>query len=249
MVGPFIFMDQGGPITVPYRADAGVPEHPHAGLSTFTYLMAGSGYHRDSAGHEQIIQTGDIALMTAGSGITHEERPDQSENSSTREVYFLQLWLALPDEREDMPPTFEHHPAASLPMVRMDGAELRVLIGEAWGQRAPTSAFVETVFVEMHLDPGCELPIEPDCAERAIFLLEGDATIGGVDAEPYDLNVLETGQKPVLATKQGARAILLGGASFPTPRFVAGSFVASSEQKIMQWMRDYRAGRFPTIGG
>ena len=211
MVGPFIFMDQGGPLTVPCRADAGVPEHPHAGLSTFTYLMAGTGYHRDSAGYEQIIETGDIALMTAGSGITHEERPPQSDQSPTREVYFLQLWLALPDEREDMAPVFEHHPAASLPTVSLDKAEVRVLIGEAWGARAPTSVFVETVFAELFLEPGCKLPIEPDCAERGLYLLEGDAAVDGKAVKSYDLNLLADDAKPVLTSEHGARVILLGG--------------------------------------
>ncbi len=247
MVEPFIFMDQGGPLTVPYRADAGVPEHPHAGLSTFTYLMAGSGYHRDSAGNEQIIETGDIALMTAGSGITHEERPNRTDNSPTRDVYFLQMWLALHDDREDMAPVFEHHPAAALPLIQLDGASARILIGQGWGKRAPTSVFVETVFADLEIEPGGELTVELDCEERATFLLEGDVAIEGAPVELHHLNLLQAGEAPVLSSKEGGRAILLGGETFPSPRFVAGSFVASSEQKIMKWMRDYRSGNFPSI--
>ncbi|MEM8917483.1 MAG: pirin family protein [Pseudomonadota bacterium] len=248
MVGPFIFMDQGGPLTVPYRPDAGVPEHPHAGLSTFTYLMAGSGYHRDSAGNEQIIETGDIALMTAGSGITHEERPNQNDGAATRDVYFLQMWLALPDEKEEMDPVFEHHPAASLPLVALDGGQARILIGEAWGQSAPTTTFVETIFADVKIEPGGQLPIDSACAERAVFLLEGDASIDGKVIKHHHLNILQPANRPILASENGARAILLGGANFLSKRFVAGSFVASSEAKIRQWMRDYRAGDFPSIG-
>ena len=70
MVGPFIFMDQGGPLELPDGTSGGVPEHPHAGLSTFTYLMEGSVEHTDSAGNQAVVERGDVALMTAGSGIT-----------------------------------------------------------------------------------------------------------------------------------------------------------------------------------
>jgi len=133
MVGPFIFMDQGGPVTVPNNAGGGVPEHPHAGLSTFTYLMDGVLKHRDSAGYAATIRAGDIALMTAGRGITHEEMPDRTIKTPTQAVFFAQLWLALPDALEALEPTFAHHRQDDVPVVRDAGVAARVAGGvRAW---------------------------------------------------------------------------------------------------------------------
>ena len=246
MVGPFIFMDQGGPLDLPSGA-GGVPEHPHAGLSTFTYLISGSVFHRDSAGNVQTVNSGDIALMNAGSGITHEELASSDESSQTREVYFCQMWLALPDDKEDMPPSLEHYSAAELPYVKEEGASVKLLMGTGWNQTAPTTCFIDTIFADIEVEAGKSLSIENSSEERAIFLLEGDGAIDGVDLELHNLVILGSGDRPQLSSKNGCRAILLGGAKFPSQRYIAGSFVASSQDKIRYWMREYQTGQFPRI--
>lgn len=249
MVGPFIFMDQGGPSEMPKNPDGGVAEHPHAGLSTFTYLLAGRGYHRDSAGFEAPIGAGDIALMTAGSGITHEERGDPDNPDPIEHVYFVQMWLALPDELEEMDPAFELHKQASLPLVRREGGTARVLMGTGWGATAPSTAYVETIFADITVDPGGRFPIEVTSEERGLYLLEGTATINGEDLPPHALCLIAPGGTPEITTRPGCRVILLGGAPFPTPRYVAGSFVASSQEKLLQLNTRYRTGDFPSIAG
>lgn len=249
MVGPFIFMDQGGPLEVPNSPSAGVGEHPHAGLSTFTYLLAGNGFHRDSAGHISAISLGDIALMTAGSGITHEELPDPDDQSATLPIYFIQMWLALPDDREDMTPAFELHHKASLPVIETLGCRATVIMGTAWGETAPTTCFVETVFADIQVSAHGKIPIPSKCAERAVYLLEGTAQLDGLELEQFALTVLTAGSESILSSEQGCRLILLGGEPFPSPRYIAGSFVGSSNEKINQWARNYQSGDFPSIKG
>ncbi len=247
MVGPFIFMDQAGPTRLPRTSAEGVPEHPHAGLATFTYLLEGSLLHRDSAGHEAKVRAGDVALMTAGRGITHEERPNTEDLGPEHHVYFVQTWLALPDAVEDAPPAFELHQQADIPEVDFNDARAWVLIGAAWDKVAPTTQYTETVFADLDMRPGGVAPIVCSCAERALYVLEGDARLEGAPVELHTLTLLEDNRAPILSSEHGCRAILLGGAPFPSRRFIAGSFVASSEAKIEGWTRDYQAGRFPHI--
>ncbi|MEO1304344.1 MAG: pirin family protein [Pseudomonadota bacterium] len=247
MVGPFIFMDQGGPATLPNGPNAGVGEHPHAGLSTFTYLLAGKGYHRDSAGHAASIQTGDIALMTAGSGITHEELPHPEDTSPVLDSYFVQMWLALPDEVEDMKPAFELHRADTLPIIEFGSGHARVLMGTAWGATAPTTCFIDTVFVDLDLRQGAPVPIEIDSDECALFVLEGDCDVSGSHLKRHTLSILDTGQSLTIKTSTHCRAVLFGGAAFPSRRYIGGSFVASSPEKIRDHKMRYIGGQFPAI--
>lgn len=247
MVGPFIFMDQGGPVKLPNGPNAGVREHPHAGLSTFTYLLAGKGYHCDSAGHTATIEKGDIALMTAGSGITHEELPHPEDTNPILDSYFVQMWLALPDEVEDMPPAFELHRAETLPIVEFASGDARVLMGTAWGATAPTTCYVDTVFADLNFHKGTSIPIEIDCDECALFVLEGECEINGVQAVEHTLCVLDMREALTVQTKTQCRAVLLGGETFPSPRFIGGSFVASSREKILQHQQRFIGGEFPAI--
>ncbi len=246
MVGPFIFFDHGGPFerdSMP--PGAGVPEHPHAGLATFSYLMHGTVHHRDSAGHRAAIQSGDIALMTAGSGITHEEIPQPGD--SPRHM-FAQLWLALPDEYEETVPGFEHHHQNDLPLIDFDRATARLTMGTGWGETAPTTSYSDTIFAELNIDAGGQLPVPASWDERALFLMEGDASIEGVGLKPFEVTILKPEVDIELASPGGARLLLLGGGTFPSRRHIAGSFVGSSPEKITNWMQAWQTGDFPRIG-
>ncbi|MEM9085044.1 MAG: pirin family protein [Pseudomonadota bacterium] len=247
MVGPFIFMDHGGPTQVPKEFANGVPEHPHAGLSTFTYLLAGTVLHRDSAGHFGRIEAGDIALMTAGSGITHEERPDREDPSPYRTASFIQMWLALPDEFEEVPPDFEHHRADTLPRLETEGARASVLIGSAWGLSAPIQTYGDAVFVDIECARSSSINLPKEVDELAIYLLEGQASINDVPIEEHALAVAQGEEPLTLFSEGGCRAIILGGARFGSERFLGGSFVASSPEKLNALQHAYRSGSFPRI--
>lgn len=247
MVGPFIFLDQGGPFDVPAQLMQGVEEHPHAGLSTLTYLLAGSGMHRDSAGHTATIETGDVALMTAGRGVTHEERPNPADMSPVRTIYFAQFWLALPDELEDMAPTFEHHARDALPLINVAGGEVRLLMGDGWGQTAPTTQHADAVLADMSIKRGGSVPLEIASQERALFVLEGNVVVDGVPVNRHHLAILETEAKPVIESQGAARLLIFGGNQFASNRYIGGSFVGSSTEKINRWAQAYRQGQFPTL--
>src|SRR3984957_12339218 len=106
-VGAWCFVDHYGPMSVDGVTGMQVPPHPHIGLQTVTWLLDGNVLHRDSLGSEQMIQPGQLNLMTAGRGIAHaEESPTEHEPW----LHGVQLWLALPSAQRQVPPAFEHHP-------------------------------------------------------------------------------------------------------------------------------------------
>src|SRR5437016_1440730 len=125
-VGPFVFFDHFGPLTTRPGDNHDVRPHPHIGLATVTYLLEGAMLHRDNLGSVQRIEPGAINWMTAGRGIVHSERGPEDLRSKVYVNHGLQLWAALPKAFEDMAPEFSHTPAETIPVVSVDGAEVRV---------------------------------------------------------------------------------------------------------------------------
>ena len=247
MVGPFIFVDQFGPAQLDLGTGMDVRPHPHINLATVTWLFEGAIEHRDSLGSVSTIRPGQVNLMTAGSGIVHSERSPQTERNSGPKLYGMQTWLALPDGREEIAPAFEA--VTDLPIVEDGRAKAIVIMGELWGERAPTTTYAETIYAEIVLEPGGAIPIEEDADERAVMLVGGEATIDGHELEKFSLAVLQPGRDMTLESKTGARVMLLGGEAFQTPRHAWWNFVSSSRARIQQAKEDWREGRFPKVPG
>ena len=167
MVGPWIFFDHMGPAEFPAGTGINVRPHPHINIATVTYLFEGEILHRDSLGSLQGIGPGDINLMVAGRGIVHSERERPEVTAQAHQLHGLQLWLALPEEDEEVKPAFHHYPAADIPALEVDGVPLRVMMGSAYGVTSPVRVFAETLYVEAHLQPGQSIVL-PGAAERAV---------------------------------------------------------------------------------
>ncbi len=247
MVGPFIFVDQFGPAVIPPGAAMDVRPHPHIGLATVTWLFEGAINHRDSIGSFATIRPGQVNLMTAGKGIVHSERGLPQELDQAKPVYGMQTWLALPDGREEIAPAFESF--ADLPLIEDTCVTARVIMGSLWGHTAPTTQHAQTIYAEILLAPGGEIPIDPEADERAVMLVGGEAQLDGVPLELYALAVLAPGAAMRLSSTQGGRVMLLGGEAFATPRHVWWNFVSSSRDAINQAKDDWRQGRFPKVPG
>ena len=232
LVGPFIFFDHMGPATLAAGVGLDVRPHPHIGLATVTYLFDGAIMHRDSLGTEQKIVPGDVNWMTAGRGIVHSERTPPAERAAGATIHGIQTWVALPLADEDIEPSFEHHPAATLPQIKRNGVTLRVIAGTAFGHTAPARTFSGTLYVAAHFTPGSAFALEPEHDERGVYLVEGDLAIDGTPLEPGQMAVLVPGETVTLASTGGATAMLLGGEKLEGERFIEWNFVASSRQKI-----------------
>ena len=250
MVGPFIFFDQMGPAEFVTGAGIDVRPHPHIGLGTVTYLIDGSFRHRDSLGTDQVITPGAVNWMLAGRGITHSERTDTATRAGPHPLFGIQTWLALPEDREDLPPAFEHHPRGALPMIEDAGARVRLILGHAWGARAPATMQSDLFYAMAVLEPGARFPLPDDHEDRGLHVLDGSVTIAGQDFGAGQMLVFRPGDRlAVAAGPQGARVMALGGATLGGPRHIWWNFVASSRDRIeaakAAWAaRDWQNGPF-----
>ncbi|HEY0477176.1 MAG TPA: pirin family protein [Kofleriaceae bacterium] len=249
VVGPFIFLDHMGPITLAPGVGFDVRPHPHIGLSTVTYFLAGENVHRDSLGTVQVNRPGDINVMTAGRGIVHSERADPAFRAAGGAMHGVQIWLALPDASEDVEPSFEHHPKATLPEVAPSpGVRGRVLFGEAFGARSPIRHPSEPLLVDLELAAGASLELPAGAAERAVFVIEGELTVGDDALGADHLAVLRGGVPAALAARTAARVLVLGGPPVG-PRLIEWNFVASSRDRIDRARDAWKARQFPVIPG
>jgi redox-sensitive bicupin YhaK (pirin superfamily) len=249
MVGPFLFFDQMGPAHLEVGTGIDVRPHPHINLATVTYLFEGAIDHRDSIGTFATIEPGAVNLMTAGHGIVHSERSPASQRAQGPDLSGIQTWIALPEANEEMDPAFEHVEKTALPVIETPNARARIIMGSLWGATAPTTTYAGTIYADIVLDPGGEVPVDADADERAVYLALGEASLDGVPLEPMTLYVLKPGIATSLKSRSGGRVMLCGGDAFSTPRHVWWNFVSSSRERINQAKEDWNAGRFPKVPG
>lgn len=246
MVGPFVFLDHMGPVQLAPGTGFDVLPHPHIGLSTVTYFFAGENVHRDSLGTVQVNRPHDLNIMTAGKGVVHSERADPAFREAGGLMHGIQIWLALPDAHEDDEPSFEHHPAATLPAITPGpGARGRVLLGSAFGASSPVRHPSEPLLVDLELDAGATIEVPADAAERAVFVIEGAVEIGDALAADH-LAVLLPGKPVTVRATERARILVIGGSPVGA-RLIEWNFVASTRAKLDAARDAWRARKFPVI--
>lgn len=246
-IGPFIFFDQMGPAHLPPGHGLDVRPHPHINLATVTYLFAGAIDHRDSLGTFRTIEPGAVNLMTAGRGIVHSERSPAHLRPDGPELSGIQTWLALPTDKEEIDPAFEHVPKDRLPVIEASEAIVRVVMGTLYGATSPVTQHSETIYADIALRPGGSVPIDSPADERAVYVAEGDASLDGMPLEPQMLYLLRPGITATLRSERGAHVMLCGGAPLDGPRHVWWNFVSSRRDRINQAKEDWRAERFPVV--
>jgi redox-sensitive bicupin YhaK (pirin superfamily) len=246
-VGPFVFFDHFGPVREEPGVNHDVRPHPHIGLATVTYLFEGAMMHRDSLGTEQLIEPGAINWMNAGRGIVHSERrPDHLRNAAFVN-HGLQLWVALPQEREEDAASFVHTPAADIPEVQEGQARVRVLVGEAFGAVSPVQPASPTLYLDLRLPAAGRLVLPGLAAECAVYAVEGDLSVNGQALPPYTMAVLDAAGAE-LTTAAGARLTVIGGTPLG-PRHMWWNFVSSHKERILRASEDWQAQRFAPVPG
>ncbi|MEA3132365.1 MAG: hypothetical protein QOG17_211 [Gammaproteobacteria bacterium] len=246
MVGPFIFFDHLGPAEFAAGEGIDVRPHPHIALATVTFLFSGALEHRDSLGNVREIQPGDVNWMTAGRGIVHSERTPQAARLAAAQIHAIQSWVALPDGHEDMEPDFAHHPASSLPRVKVGDVDLTVIAGHGFGLTSPVATLWPTFYVHAQLPAAATLDLPVEHTERAIYVAHGAIAVGDTTLAEGQMAVLE----PVEVTLRAlapSRVMLLGGERFPTPRYLFWNFVASSRERIEHAKERWKLQQFPAV--
>jgi redox-sensitive bicupin YhaK (pirin superfamily) len=244
-IGPFIFFDQMGPAKLEPGRGIDVRPHPHINLATVTYLFAGAIDHRDSLGTFQTIEPGAVNLMTAGRGISHSERSPAALRPEGPELSGIQTWLALPTDKEEVEPAFEHVGRDALPVIEGDGARARVVMGTLWGESSPVTCHSPTIYADIDLGAGGFMPVDPEAEERALYVAEGEASLDGLRLDPGTLYVLRPGVRATLRSARGGHVMLCGGAPLDGPRHVWWNFVSSRRERLREARQDWKEGRIP----
>jgi redox-sensitive bicupin YhaK (pirin superfamily) len=249
MVGPFIFLDEMGPVEFRSGQGLDVRPHPHIGLATVTYLFAGEIIHRDSLGSVAAIRPGEVNWMTAGRGIAHSERTAPDHRRADEPLHGLQCWVAMPAALEESAPAFVHHDAAELPVEAGEGKTVRVVAGSLHGKTSPLVTLSPTIFADVTLDAGARLPLDADAEERAIYIVSGEIDILGDRFSAGRLLVFRPGDRITVTAVTPIRLAILGGAAMDGPRHIWWNFVSSRRDRIEAAKADWKSGRFDPVPG
>jgi redox-sensitive bicupin YhaK (pirin superfamily) len=239
-VGAWCFLNHFGPLDVSAGEGMRVGPHPHTGLQTFTWPIAGEILHRDSLGFEQRIRPGQVNLMTAGRAIAHSE---ESPADRPALLHGVQLWIALPESHRDIDPAFEHHP--EVPTLEREGFRVTVLAGEVFGKHSPVRVYTPLMGVELSGSGGGELrlPLRRDF-EYGALVLEGDARFCGEALTVGELLYLPPGHDAAtLQTFAAARVLVIGGTPYRDDLVMWWNFVGRNRAEIARFVADWNAGR------
>ena len=247
MVGSFIFFDHMGPAEFPPGMGIQVRPHPHIGIATVTYLFEGQIMHRDSLGFVQAIECGAVNLMTTGRGMVHSERAGDDLDEVSR-LHGIQSWMALPDHEEEREPAFQHYPAADLPDIDVNGVNVRVIIGEAYGHTSPVHAYSSTLYLECLMPEGAELTLPDQYQELGAYIVSGSVAIDDQAFGEGVMAVAREGAAMTLAARENSRVMVVGGEPLGE-RHIYWNFVSSSRERIEQAKSDWREGKFDMVPG
>ena len=244
-IGSWCFLDAYGPDDVSTGPGMRIPPHPHTGLQTVSWLLAGEILHRDSLGSEQSVRPGQLNLMTAGRGIAHSE---ESPAARPPTLAGVQLWLALPDADRAIEPRFEHH--ADLPVFADGGLDATVLVGSLGGLASPARVHAPLVGADVAVRGSGALPLEPSF-EHGVLLLDGTVSAGGAPVPPDTLLYLGRGRSTLPVSSDGeGRLLLLGGEPFGERLVMWWNFVGRSHEEIEAMRSDWARGLgFGTVRG
>ncbi len=242
-VGPFIFLDEMGPAEFAPGKGIDVRPHPHIGLATITYLFDGELTHRDTTGAVQSIRPGDVNWMHAGRGIVHSERTDEDVRAAGHKLWGLQAWVGLPSGVEETEPYFDHRPGAELPKLHIEGADLVVIAGRAYGHCAPTRVESQLFYVHAQLSANTRLalPHSDDHEERAAYVLKGPIEVDGKSVDTGQVVVFSEHVGEARAGDAGANVMLFGGSRLDGDRHLDWNFASSSRDRLNQAREDWIA--------
>ncbi|MDR4517935.1 MAG: pirin family protein [Nitrosomonas sp.] len=245
MLDPFLLLDA-------FESDqaqdyiGGFPDHPHRGFETVTYLLAGRMRHKDSAGHEGVIEAGGVQWMTAGKGIIHSEMPEQ-ENGLLKG---FQLWVNLPASEKMKRPAYQEFPANKIAVEHLDnGGEVRVIAGSTDnGTTGPVvNRFVKPVYLDVSLPEGKVFQQTVDAGDNVfIFVISGELSVGnsmqGINHR--QMGVLGKGNRVSVTAKKETRLLLVAAQPLNEPVARGGPFVMNTKAEVLQAFEDFKQNKF-----
>jgi redox-sensitive bicupin YhaK (pirin superfamily) len=245
---PFLMLDAFGTDN-PQDYIGGFPDHPHRGFETVTYMIAGRMRHRDSAGHEGLLQNGGVQWMTAGRGVIHSELPEQEDGR----MEGFQLWLNLAAKDKLRAPWYRDIQSADIPeFTTADGVKVRAIAGRSHGVDAAMQRDVtEPLYLDLELPAGASFTQSlPSSHNAFVYVYRGGIGIGDVDVPLQRMAILRNDPDRdgvVLRARAASRVLLIAGKPLGEPIAQHGPFVMNTNEEIFQAVRDYQSGNFAAV--
>ncbi len=242
---PFLMLDAFGTDN-PDDYIGGFPDHPHRGFETVTYMIAGRMRHRDSAGHEGLLQNGGVQWMTAGRGVIHSELPEQEAGR----MEGFQLWLNLPAKDKMTAPWYRDIQSADIPEFATDaGVTVRVIAGSSHGvEGAVQREATAPLYLDLHLPDGARFDqLLPPEHNAFVYVYRGELALGDTVVPAQRMAILknQVDRDGVSLSARGAtRALLIAGRPLNEPIAQYGPFVMNRQEEIFQAVADFKAGQF-----
>ncbi|HVB98648.1 MAG TPA: pirin family protein [Candidatus Dormibacteraeota bacterium] len=261
---PFLLLDDFRN-EVPADYLAGFPWHPHRGIETITYVLAGTVEHGDSMGNNGIITPGDVQWMTAGSGIIHQEMP---KGDPAGRMHGFQLWANLPSSLKMTPPRYQEVKSGEIPVVKDDdGTEVRIVCGTFWGKKGPVDGIAaDPIYVDVSVPAGLRKTLPVETTRHAFaYVFAGSGKfgnasgplavptepVGGLDTTPpaeagnRSLILFDRGDEVVVqAGENGIRFLLISGKPLEEPVAWYGPIVMNTQEQLQQAFQELREGTF-----
>ncbi len=247
---PFLMLDQFGSDD-PKDYGGGFPDHPHRGFETVTYMIAGRMRHKDSAGHEGLLQNGGVQWMTAGRGVVHSEMPEQEDGV----MEGFQLWLNLPSQQKMCAPWYRDIQSHEVPeMTTAQGVLVRVIAGESHGtagamHRLPKDFPSNPLYLDVHFS-GDQVFTQalPTSHNAFVYVYRGQVDVQGPQGHhtvPLQRMAIlaNAGDGVVLRGQAGSKLLLISGQPLHEPIAQHGPFVMNTHQELVQAVQDFQSGR------
>lgn len=244
---------------------AGFPWHPHRGIETITYVLAGSVEHGDSIGNKGVISSGDIQWMTAGKGILHQEMPKGDKRGR---MHGFQLWANLPSALKMITPRYQEIKSTDIPeIVDDDGTTVRLVSGEFWGKKGPVDGIAANpTYIDVSIPAGKKKSLPLDTRNNAFaYVFSGSGkfcdasqplavpteSVGWLDTHPPEetdnrsLILFDSGDEvSVQAGDEGIRFLLISGKPFREPVAWYGPIVMNTQAELMKAFEELQNGTF-----
>lgn len=259
---PFLLLDDFRN-DIPEQYLAGFPWHPHRGIETITYVLAGTVEHGDSMGNQGAIEAGDVQWMTAGRGIIHQEMP---QGDAQGRMHGFQLWANLPSSLKMTAPHYQEIKSAEIPeVIDDDGTKVRVVAGEFWGRRGTVDGIAaDPIYLDVSIPPGVRKVLPMDTRRQAFaYVFEGAGVFANAsDPQPIptegedgllspsevanrSLVLFSSGDEIVVqAGEEGLRFLLVSGKPLREPVAWHGPIVMNTHDELKQAIRDLNEGTF-----
>jgi len=241
---PFLMLDEfGSENSEDYIA--GFPPHPHRGIETVTYMLAGDFEHKDSTGGQGRMTAGDVQWMKTGSGIIHSEMPAMKEGK----LHGFQLWINMPASMKMDKPEYHYIDADKMSVHKDDDKQIKVIAGKFQKAEGPIKKHnVEPVYFDVELKKDKEFNFEiPSSHNSFIYLIKGEIKIGEKEHDKVKdstLILLTRGEKLKVTALTKSKFLLISGKPIGEQIARGGPFVMNTKQEILQAIDDYHNGTF-----